>query len=218
MPMTGTFSTRGLSDQMNERSADKDDDSPLVAACRKGDVSAFEKLVLRHQGMVLNVAFRVLGDYEDACEVTQEAFLAAWRKLGEFRGAAKFSTWLTAIVINLSRNRLQQTRSRQRREGCSLDDPLPGGAGQLSAALPTGAPSALQELEDEEQRRALRHCIEALDDGFREVLVLRDMQELSCEETAAATGLPVGTVKSRLFRARDAVKNCLKRSMGMMGP
>jgi RNA polymerase sigma-70 factor (ECF subfamily) len=200
---------------MKERSADIDDDQVLVAACRRGDVSAFESLVLRHQGMALNVAFRVLGNYEDACDVTQEAFLAAWRKLGEFRGESRFSTWLTAIVVNLCRNRLQQRQSRQRREAFSLDDPPPGGCAALAAALSSGAPSALQQLEEEELRRAVQRCIKALDDGFREVLVLRDMQEFSYEEVGAALGLPEGTVKSRLFRARDAVKNCLKRSVGM---
>jgi RNA polymerase sigma-70 factor (ECF subfamily) len=200
---------------MNERDTDMDQDRTLVEACRKGDLSAFEELVRRHQRMLLNVACRVLGNYEDACDVTQEAFLAAWRKLGEFRGAAQFSTWLTAIVINLCRNRLQQVQSRQRREAYSLDDPSPGGCATLAASLHSGAPSALQQLEAQELGNALRRCIKALDAGFREVLVLRDMQEFSYEEVAAALGLRQGTVKSRLFRARDAVKDCLKRSMGM---
>jgi RNA polymerase sigma-70 factor (ECF subfamily) len=87
----------------------------------------------------------------------------------------------------------------------------------MAAPLHSGAPSALQQLEAEELGNALRRCIGALDAGFREVLVLRDMQEFSYEEVAVALGLRQGTVKSRLFRARDAVKDCLKRSMGM-GP
>jgi RNA polymerase sigma-70 factor, ECF subfamily len=200
---------------MNTHDTDMDDDQSLVNACRKGDVAAFEGLVLRHQRMVLNVAFRMLGNYEDACDITQNAFLAAYRKFDEFRGAARFSTWLTAIVINLSRNRLQQLKSRQRREAWSLDDPPPGSSAASPSALRSEAPSALQQLEEEELRRAVRRCIEALDAGFREVLVLRDMQEFSYDEVAGALGLREGTVKSRLFRARDAVKDCLKRSMGM---
>jgi RNA polymerase sigma-70 factor (ECF subfamily) len=201
---------------MNTHDTDRNDDQSLVNACRKGDVAAFEGLVLRHQRMVLNVAFRMLGNYEDACDITQNAFLAAYCKFGEFRGAARFSTWLTAIVINLSRNRLQQLKSRQRREAWSLDDPPPGSSGASPSALRSEAPSALQQLEEEELRRAVRRCIEALDAGFREVLVLRDMQEFSYDEVAGALGLREGTVKSRLFRARDAVKDCLKRSMGIV--
>ena len=200
---------------MNTHDSDMDDDQSLVNACRKGDVAAFEGLVLRHQRMVLNVAFRMLGNYEDACDITQNAFLAAFRKFGEFRGAARFSTWLTAIVINLSRNRLQQLKSRQRREAWSLDDPPPGNSAASPSALRSEAPSALQQLEEEELRRAVRRCIEALDAGFREVLVLRDVQEFSYDEVAGTLGLREGTVKSRLFRARDAVKDCLKRSMGI---
>ena len=199
---------------LHDNVKDNDDDRVLVDACRKGDVSAFEGLVRRHQRMVLNVAFRILGNYDDACDITQDAFLAAYRKFDEFRGAARFSTWVTAIVINLSRNRLEQLQRRQHREAWSLDDPLPQNSCATTSALHSAAPSALQQLEEEELRRAVRHCIEALDAGFREVLVLRDMQEFSYDEVAGALGLREGTVKSRLFRARDAVKECLKRSMG----
>lgn len=211
----GTFPATGLSDQMNEPNTDIDDDQILVEACRKGDVAAFEGLVRRHQRMVLNVACRMLGNYADACDITQDAFLAAYRKLSEFRGAARFSTWLTAIVVNLARNRLEQLQSRQRREAWSLDDPPPGNSDALTSALRSARPSALQQLEEEELRRAVRHCIEALEAGFREVLVLRDMQEFSYDEVVGALGLKEGTVKSRLFRARDAVKECLKRSLGI---
>jgi len=196
-------------------STEHDHDHALVTACRRGDVSAFEELVLRHQKMLLNVTFRILGSYEDACEVTQDAFLAAYRKLGDFRGDARFSTWLVAIGINLSRNRLKQLRSRQLREAGSLDDPEAGETLALTASLAGGRPSPLRQLEDEELRQALQRCIQKLDDGFREVLVLRDMQEFSCDEVAKTLGVRDGTVKSRLFRAREAVKNCLKRSVGL---
>ena len=85
-----------------------DDDAALLEACRKGDLAAFECLVQRHQRMLLNIAFRMTGVYEDACDIVQDSFIAAWQKIGDFRGEAKLSTWLTAIVVNLSRNRRQQ--------------------------------------------------------------------------------------------------------------
>jgi RNA polymerase sigma-70 factor (ECF subfamily) len=190
------------------------DDAALAAACRNGDLSAFETLVERHQRMMINIAFRMTGVYEDACDIVQDSFIAAWRKIGDYRGEAKFSTWLTAIVVNLSRNRLQQMQQRGRREAYSLNAPLPGGDDETMPDPPSGARSVLEQLEEDELRRFLQHCIDALTPEFREVLVLRDMQELSYEEVGGALKLREGTVKSRLFRARDAVKDCLKRAVG----
>jgi RNA polymerase sigma-70 factor (ECF subfamily) len=199
---------------MTTQPPDTVDDTALVQACRNGDLSAFECLVERHQKTMINIAFRMTGVYEDACDIVQDAFLAAWRKIGDYRGEAKFSTWLTAIVINLSRSRLQQMQQRERREAYSLNAPLPGSDSERLPDPPSEARSALEQLEEDELRRSLLHCIEALNPEFREVLVLRDMQELSYEEVGAALNLREGTVKSRLFRARDAVKECLKKAVG----
>jgi len=196
--------------------ADTVDDTALAQACRNGDLAAFECLVERHQRMMINVAFRMTGVYEDACDIVQDAFIAAWRKIGDFRAEAKFSTWLTAIVINLSRNRLQQLQQRERREAYSLNAPLPGSTGDNVPDPPSGARSVLEQLEEAELRRSLQHCIDALTPEFREVLVLRDMQEMSYEEVGGALKLREGTVKSRLFRARDAVKECLKKAVGVI--
>jgi RNA polymerase sigma-70 factor (ECF subfamily) len=194
--------------------ADSVDDATLAQACRKGDLEAFECLVERHQGMMINVAFRMTGVYEDACDIVQDAFIAAWRKIGDYRGEAKFSTWLTAIVINLSRNRLQQMQQRHRCEAYSLNAPFPGSDGDDVPDPPSGARSVLDQLEEAELRRFLQHCVDSLTPEFREVLVLRDMQEMSYEEVGSALKLREGTVKSRLFRARDAVKECVKRAVG----
>jgi RNA polymerase sigma-70 factor (ECF subfamily) len=190
-----------------------DNDASLAQACRNGDLAAFETLVERHQRMMINIAFRMTGVYEDACDIVQDAFIAAWRKIGDYRGEAQFSTWLTAIVINLSRNRLQQTQQRSRREAYSLNAPLPGGAGEALPDPPSATRSVLEQLEQAELHRFLQHCIAALTPEFREVLVLRDMQELSYEAVGSALKLREGTVKSRLFRARDALKDCLKKAV-----
>lgn len=190
------------------------DDTALLEACRKGDMAAYECLVQRHQRMLLNIAFRLTGVYEDACDIVQDSFIAAWQKMGDFRGDARLSTWLTAIVVNLSRNRRQQTRQRERREAYSLDAPIPGSDGTCLPDPPSGSVSALEQLEQEELRAFLNRCIEALAPEFREVLVLRDMREMSYDEVAEALKLREGTVKSRLFRARDAVKECLKKAVG----
>lgn len=188
-------------------------DTPLVKACQNGDQAAFECLVRRHQRMLLNIAFRMTGVYEDACDIVQDSFLAAWQRMGEFRGDAKLSTWLAAIVINHSRNRRQQSRRRGEREAYSLDAPLPGNNGDRLPDPPSASPSTLEQLEDAELRTFLKQCIDALPPEFHEVLVLRDMQEMTYDEVAGALKLREGTVKSRLFRARDAVKECLKKTV-----
>ena len=189
------------------------DDKALVAACRRGDTSAFESLVLRHQRMIFNVALRMVGGYEEAADIVQDSFISAWNKIGDFRGEARFSTWLTAIVVNLTRNRLRQRAVGERRSAYSLNSPLPDCEEGMLPDPPSLTPSALEQLEEAELRQMVQRCIGALDQGFREVLVLRDMQEMSYEEVGKALNLREGTVKSRLFRARDAIKDCLKRAL-----
>jgi RNA polymerase sigma-70 factor (ECF subfamily) len=187
------------------------DDQTLAAACRKGDTAAFECLVLRYQRLLFNVALRMSGNYDDASDIVQDTLISAWNKIGEFRGEARLGTWLTAIVVNLTRNRLRQRNVSEQRSAFSLDAPRPGSDGKTLPELPDSTASALQQLEESELKEKVQHCIGKLELQFREVLVLRDMQELSYEEVGAALKLAEGTVKSRLFRARDAVKNCLKR-------
>ena len=99
-----------------------DEDIEFVLACRKGDAEAFGVLVERHQKKMLNIAYRMMGNYNEACDVTQEAFLAAYKSIKTFKAEAKFSTWLYRIVINYSKNRLKQLRNIGQREGVSIDD------------------------------------------------------------------------------------------------
>jgi RNA polymerase sigma-70 factor (ECF subfamily) len=135
-------------------------------------------------------------------------------KIGDFRGESKFSTWMTAIVVNLSRNRIRQLQQRERREAYSLDAPLSGSDGDIMPDPSGEAPSALQLLEEAELRRALQRCIEMLTPEYREVLVLRDIQDMSYDEVGSVLKVREGTVKSRLFRARDAVKDCVRKAVG----
>jgi RNA polymerase sigma-70 factor (ECF subfamily) len=194
--------------------SDSIDDDTLVAACKDGDLAAFECILKRHQRMLLNIAFRMTGVYEDACDIVQDSMIAAWQKIGTFRGDAKLSTWLTSIVVNHSRNYLCKSRQNERHEAYSLNAPFPGGEEDERPEPPSTAPTALEELQDEELRNYLKRCVEALSAEFREVLVLRDMQNMPYQEVAVTLKLHEGTVKSRLFRARDAVKDCMKKALG----
>lgn len=190
---------------------DTADDLYLLASCRKGDTRAFEQLVLRYQRSLYNIAFRISGNDADAVEIVQDTFLAAWRKLAEFRGEAKLSTWLTSITINQARSRWQQNHQRQLREK-SLDCPEEPEQ-RTSLQVASEQPTALELLEQYQVCELLERCIKALDQGFREVLVLRDMREMAYDEVAQTLGLREGTVKSRLFRAREAVRACVTKGM-----
>ena len=192
----------------------QDADIALVLSAQQGDLNAFETLVGKHQKKMLNIAFRLTGNYDDACEVVQDAFVSAYRNLGTFRGDAKFTTWLTTITLNLSKNRLKQMRSRQGHEAFSLDEPIRTDDGEIAMDPPSKEPSVLDRMEQRDVRTRVQDCIKALDPAFREVLVLRDLQEFSYEEIAGILKKREGTVKSRLFRAREMVKECLKKAFG----
>jgi RNA polymerase sigma-70 factor (ECF subfamily) len=191
-----------------------DQDYELVCLCRKGDTDAFAALVEKHQKKLFNIAYRMIGDYEEAGEVVQDGFLSAYKSINKFRGESRFSTWLCAIVMNLSKNRLKQLDSRRHREVLSLDDPPKKGNGSAAGDPPAADCSALEHLEKKEIQAKVQHCIDRLDPESREVMVLRDIQGFSYEEIRDILKIPDGTVKSRLFRARDALKSCLKKLLG----
>lgn len=191
-----------------------DEDHELVSFCKKGDTDAFDALVAKYQKKMFNVAYRMIGNYDDASEVVQDAFVSAYKNLRKFKEKAKFSTWLYAIVLNLSRNRLKQVRTLRARQSFSIDDPLPTEDGQIQVELPTAEPSPLEKLEKKDLQHRVQRCIDALDPEFREVLILREIQGFSYEEIVHILKAPDGTVKSRLFRARALIADCLK---GMLG-
>jgi RNA polymerase sigma-70 factor (ECF subfamily) len=191
-----------------------DVDAGLVASSQKGDLAAFESLVVRHQKRMLNIAFRLIDNYDEACEVVQDAFVSAYKNIKDFRSDAKFTTWLAAITVNLSKNRLKQIKSRQVHVSYSLDDPLRTDDGELTTDPPSKEPSVLERLEKQDVRSKVQDCIKALEPEHREIIVLRDMQDFSYVDIGDMLKMREGTVKSRLFRAREAIKDCLKRVLG----
>ena len=198
----------------DKRDSLQDEDNRYVSLCQGGDTNAFQVLVERYQKKMLNIAYRITGDYEEACETVQEAFLSAFKAIKEFRGEAAFSTWLTGITMNHARNRLKKIRSHSHHEGVSIDDPIETETGQIFYNYPSQEEPIIEQLEKKELQAKVQECIGTLDYEFREVLVLRDMQEFSYDEIHAILNIPEGTIKSRLFRARDTLKNCLKRVIG----
>ena len=167
---------------------------------RQGDPRAFEELVIAYQHRVFGVALRMLGSRAEAEEAAQEVFLRAHRAIADFRGDAKLSTWLYAIASRLCMNRLASGERRLLREG-----------EETLARIPSGHASPADELERSERDAALHRAIAELSDERRMVVVLRDLEGLSYEEIASALDLELGTVRSRLHRARMDLKEKLER-------
>ena len=190
-----------------------DPDADLVRRARAGDQGAFEQLVLNHQRRAFNVCYRILGDYEEALDIAQEAFINAHRALGQFRGEARFGQWLLAIVANLCRNRLKHWKRRARSRHDSLSDPL-GEDGDLQRELPAPGPTTLERLEARQLEELVREEMKGIDEEYRTVLVLRELQDVPYEEIAGILGVPVGTVKSRLHRGRAELRDRVRRRLG----
>lgn len=191
-----------------------DEDAEIIALCKKGNIDALEILVNKYQKKMLNISYRMTGNYEDACEIVQDAFISAYENIKRFRQEAKFSTWLYTIVVNLSKNRLKKLKVQEYREQLILDDPIDLDGHRSNREPVSGEPSILEDIEKRETQAVVQGCINSLDLEFKEVIVLRDIQGFSYEEMSDMLKIKVGTVKSRLSRARESLKDCLKRVLG----
>jgi RNA polymerase sigma-70 factor (ECF subfamily) len=188
------------------------EDSALVASAAGGDVAAFETLVERHRNRVYGLALRMLNSEDDASEVVQETFISAYRNLANFRGDAQFTSWITRIAANHAKNRIKHL-ARRPTEGADPDD-----VSQLRA-LPDRPQPPVQArietpdamLEAMQTERLMQEAIANLPEDQRLLVVLRDVEEMSYQEIEEITALPEGTIKSRLHRARMAIKEWLDR-------
>jgi len=193
-----------------------DQDSTLVSLCQKKDLAAFEELVRKHQQKMLNIAYRMIGNYEEACDVVQDAFVSAYKNIKSFKGISKFSTWLSVIVINHSKKSLKKLKSQHYRESVSVYKTVNIGHNQISVDPPSSGPLPDEVIERENIQEKLQLCLDRLENEFREVVVLRDIQGFSYKDISRTLTIAEGTVKSRLFRARVLLKNCLKRFLGVI--
>jgi RNA polymerase sigma-70 factor, ECF subfamily len=178
------------------------DDITLVSACQVGDQDAFALLVQRHQRFVFNLVFRMLEQYEEANEVTQETFLAAWQGLSGFRREARFSTWLYRIAYNCA---LKQLEQRKRDQALQLAIQVKETDQCIDNDERVGV-----EIEMHEYQAIVREHLSNLPAKYRIVLVLRHLQEMTYEEMAEILTMPIGTIKTHLFRARNLLKERLE--------
>jgi RNA polymerase sigma-70 factor (ECF subfamily) len=185
----------------HNRMSNESTDKELVKRVQKGDKGAFDLLVLKYEHKIVNLVMRYVRDPETALDISQEAFIKAYRALPRFRGDSAFYTWLYRIAVNTAKNHLAAQRRRPADIELDLQDPDQYG---LHAKLKeTDTPEAVA-LSDELQE-ILERAIQALPDDLRTAIVLRELDGMSYEEIAQTMDCPVGTVRSRIFRARDAI-------------
>src|SRR5271165_3942297 len=185
----------------------KEDEHLLVAAAKGGDLSAFNELVSRYERKIFRLTMNITRNREDAEDAMQDAFLKSYSHLKTFQGDSRFYTWLVRIAANEALMRLRKRRPGQ----FSLDEPIEGDEDLMPRELQDWGPGPEQRFAQTEMREILSSVIDELEPEYRTVFVLRDIEELSTEETADAVGISVPAVKSRLLRARLKLRQKLDR-------
>jgi len=179
----------------------QDLDRELVARVQRGDKAAFDVLVRRHQHRVAGVVSRYIADWSEAQDVAQEAFIRAYRAIGNFRGDAQFSTWLHRIAVNTAKNHLVSLGRRPPMSDIDADE---AGRHAVGERLRDNDTPERELLRDEIERTVLA-AVEALPEELREAITLREVEGLGYEAIASRMQCPIGTVRSRIFRAREAI-------------
>jgi RNA polymerase sigma-70 factor (ECF subfamily) len=193
-------------------------DADLVRKFLAGNESAFNEIVTRYSGKLYGLTFNLLRNSADAEEVTQDTFIRAYRGLVRFRGDSSLATWLHRIAVNLARNRYWYFFRRRRHNWVSLDRPLTeDSAATFADLIASGDNDPAQETATAEFTSLVATCMERLDHRHREILTMRNVFDLSYEEIAQALGINIGTVKSRIARAREYLREILAESCPEFG-
>ena len=186
------------------------EDIELITVFKAGDKMAFDTLVLRHKDMVFNLCYRFLGDFQDANDTAQDVFIKAYKALKRFRAESSFSTWIYRIALNTCKNRIKSLEHRYREQTRSLDNPGKSGNDNPPMEIADDSPSPPEALESKERSMIIQKAIHSLPKAKKEMVLLRDMEGLSYEEIMNITGLNIGTVKSKIARARSDLREKLK--------
>lgn len=188
-------------------------DEQLVADFQRGDRRAFDTLVIRYQDRAFRFCLRYMGNREVAEEVAQEAFVRIYQNLHTFRGDSSFTSWFYRVVGNHCKNRVKSAARRKERYHDSIDAPR-SDDDDRGMELPDRGPDPEDLLGRRQRQSAIETALAGLDPDDRALLILRELEQQSYEEIGAALELPLGTVKSRIFRARQALKDAAQRLMG----
>jgi RNA polymerase sigma-70 factor (ECF subfamily) len=188
-------------------------DAAFVRRLQAGEDTAYDELVRTYNASIYHVAYRMLGDSADAADAVQDTFLKVFRNVESFRGEASLKTWIFRIGISEILNRLRWWKRRHRLSTVSMDDNRNGNGRAL--CIPDAAPSPYQSLESKEQEMAIQQALGRLSADHRSIVVLRDIEGFAYTEIADVLGISVGTVKSRLARARADMKKSLIRYLSI---
>ncbi len=200
-----TTADRGAEGESDELA----DERELVAGLRRDEPQAHEEFVYRYGGRMLAAARRFLASEQDCQDAVQQTFISAFRSIDRFEGNAKLGTWLHRILVNAC---LMLLRTRARRNEISIDDLLPpfDRSGHHAGSIARWRQPPDDRLQSDETRLLVRRCIDMLPDDYRNVIILRDIEELDTEEAAGTLGISPGAVKTRLHRARQALRTLLE--------
>jgi len=198
--------------EIEKRAGSPDPDATLVRAIQAGDMAAFDQLVVKHKDKLFNMVYWLLGDYQEANDCAQEIFIKVFKSLKKFRFESAFSTWLYRIAINTCKNKLKSSAFQWKKRTVPLENPESSEQGNRSYEIRNGSPSPENKLEKKERMMLIQKAVNALPQEQNRVIVLRDIQGLSYQEIVDVTGLNLGTVKSRLARARMELRNKLNRT------
>ena len=179
-------------------------DEDLIQKIKNGDIDAFDQLVHRYEGKIYSVAYRFMGNHADAGDLAQDTFIRMYQALPSFRGDSSFATWLYRVAANACRDEL---RKRQRRRSVSMDEMIEASPANMPAASDYSPEETVQRHETQRQ---VQECLNRLSDDHRLILVMREIRGLSYEEIAGVLDCSLGTVKSRISRARNALKEKIK--------
>ena len=182
----------------------------LIRRLRDRDERAFRELLELHRDRVFNITYRMLGNRSEAEDVSQEVFITVFKTIDSFREESKFSTWLYRVAVNHTKNRIKYLARRHERDRDELDETSSQTTGAVNGA-PVRTPQPDKALASAQMEALLQEAIDSLDEDQRAVVILRDVEDLSIEEICEITGLPDGTVKSRLHRARLVLRKKMQR-------
>lgn len=200
-----------MSEEINKANSGEQEDSVLVKAFLALDSGAFDTLVLKYKDKVFNLCYRMLSDYEEANDCAQETFVKVYRGLKNFRFESSFSTWLFRITVNTCKNKQASTKYRQSKAMIRIDAFRESENGSVyTVEIADEKLSPVIELERKEKQARIQKAIDTLPDEQKTVVVLRDVEGLSYEEIAQITGYNLGTVKSKLARARESLRERLQ--------
>jgi RNA polymerase sigma-70 factor (ECF subfamily) len=196
--------------EREKQNLSQQEDRVLIEDFHAKDAGAFDKLVLKYQDMIFNLCYRLIGDYDEAHDCAQETFIKVYRNLNRFKFKSSFSTWIYRIAVNTCKNYLTSSAIRMKRKMIRIDNPGRPGDGMQSIDIHDRSSNPATLFERREKERDIQSAIESLPRNQRILVVLRDIEGRTYEEIVTITGLKSGTVKSKLSRARQNLRERLK--------